>query len=161
MLDEADEAEVARILGNGGGAAMMRRSAAGLVRERRAPFADFLRALLDPTATPALFHCSAGKDRAGWACSITLLALGVDEDEVIEQYLLSNREALRILERLSAASMADWNELYRPLLEVRREYIETSLTEMRRHWGGFDDYLERGLGIGADERKQLMQNLLE
>ena len=32
-----------------------------------------------PSGRPVLFHCTAGKDRTGWAATILLLAAGVDE----------------------------------------------------------------------------------
>lgn len=38
-----------------------------------------------------LFHCAAGKDRTGVAGFLVLSALGVDQDTIEEDYLLSNR----------------------------------------------------------------------
>jgi len=149
------------LFGAGRAEAMMERSAAGLVRERRRPYAGFLAALAQPDAVPALFHCSAGKDRAGWAASVVLLALGVDEDEVVEQYLLSNRAAEEILERQRGLGRDLWSELLRPLLEVRRSYFEASFEAVRVEWGGFERYLREGLGIGDPQREQLRENLLE
>ena len=39
---------------------------------------------------PILFHCSAGKDRTGVAAMLILLALGVDEEEILDDYELTN-----------------------------------------------------------------------
>jgi protein-tyrosine phosphatase len=150
-----------QLFGAGRAQAMMERSAAGLVRERRRPYAGFLAALAQPDAVPALFHCSAGKDRAGWAASVVLLALGVDEDEVLEQYLLSNRAAEEILERQRGLGREFWSDLLLPLLEVRRSYIEASFEAVRVEWGGFDRYLSEGLGIDDAQHEQLRENLLE
>lgn len=52
----------------------MRRNAAGLVRHRREPHAQFVAGLAAKDSMRALFPCSAGKDRAG---SVPLLCLGV------------------------------------------------------------------------------------
>jgi protein-tyrosine phosphatase len=42
-------------------------------------------------------HCSAGKDRTGWAIALVLLALGVPEQLVVDDYLRSNEaQALRM-----------------------------------------------------------------
>jgi protein-tyrosine phosphatase len=42
----------------------------------------------------ALFHCTTGKDRTGWAAAAMLMLLGVPDDLVIEEYLLTNTELL-------------------------------------------------------------------
>ena len=161
MIESSGPGALEALFGSGRAEAMMRRSAAGLVRERRRPYAGFLAALAEPESVPALFHCSAGKDRAGWAASVVLLALGVDEHEVVEQYLLSNRAAEDILARTRGSTRESWSELLRPLLEVRRGYVEASFEAMHSEWGGFDGYLREGLGIGAAQREQLRENLLE
>jgi protein-tyrosine phosphatase len=147
--------------GDGKAAAMMVQSAAGLVRERREPYRIFLAELARDDFEPALFHCSAGKDRAGWAGSVVLLALGVEEEQVVEQYLLSNRNIDGIRERLQGGDDANWVSLLAPFLEVRREYIESSFEAVRAGWGSFDRYLHEGLGITAGQRKQLRESLLE
>jgi protein-tyrosine phosphatase len=161
LIRESEPEAMERVFGNGRASELMRRSAAGLVRERMEPYAVFLQELARPTSVPALFHCSAGKDRAGWAGTVVLLALGVEEEQVIEQYLLSNRETERIRERFETTEAADWIGLLRPLLEVRIEYIEASFEAVETEWGSFDCYLHEGLGISRAQREQLRKNLLE
>ena len=161
MLEASGADRLEEFFGDGKAEDLMRRSAAGLVRERREPYAQFLRALAEPEALPALFHCSAGKDRAGWAGSVVLLTLGVDEEEIIEQYLLSNRAAEQIVERQRIQGREMWAEILRPLLEVRREYIESSFAAVHEDFGSFDRYLEEGLGIDSAQRESIRHNLLE
>jgi protein-tyrosine phosphatase len=161
LIREAGPDGLERLFGNGGAERMMIRSAAKLVSERRAPYARFLEELAQPDSCPALFHCSAGKDRAGWAGSVVLLALGVDEEQVVEQYLLSNRDLEGNVERLRTEQAVPWAGLLLPLLEVRVEYIEASLEALRREWGSFDTYLHEGLGISDEQRAGLAENLLE
>jgi protein-tyrosine phosphatase len=165
IIEESGPEDLVHHFGDGKAAAMMRESAAGLVRERREPYGVFLRALAEPSGVPGLFHCSAGKDRAGWAGSVVLLTLGVSEDQVIEQYLLSNHAAAQIVDSLQSQSQSDsgelWGDVLRPLLEVRPEYIEASFEAVREEWGNFDGYLEKGLGITDAERAAIRKNLLE
>jgi protein-tyrosine phosphatase len=151
---------IERVFGDGGAERLMMRSAARLVTERTAPYGLFLAELARPEALPALFHCSAGKDRAGWAGTVVLLALGVDEAEAVEQYLLSNRDLERTRERLRSEQTADFGDLLSPLLEVRVEYLQSSLDALQREWGNFDAYLHEGLGISEAQRAQLAENLL-
>jgi protein-tyrosine phosphatase len=161
LIDESGPDELEIHFGDGKAEAMMMESAAGLVRERREPYGVFLRALAEESGVPALFHCSAGKDRAGWAASVVLLTLGVPEDQVIEQYLLSNRAAAEIVDGQRTHGREIWADVLRPLLEVREEYIQSSFDTVRREWGDFDGYLERGLGITETERDAIRRNLLD
>jgi protein-tyrosine phosphatase len=162
LIESSSPEQLKEIFGNGGAAELMQRGAAGLVKTRCAQYAEFLARLAEPESFPALFHCSAGKDRAGWAGSVVLLALGIDEDEVIEQYLLSNRAADEIAARTGGGvNVENWRGLLSPLLEVRREYVEASFEAVRVEYGDFDAYLRMGLEFSDAQRERLQTNLLE
>jgi len=161
IITETPHERMEAVFGNGRAAEMMARSAAGLVRERREAFGEFLRELATDDSLPALFHCSAGKDRAGWAGTLVLLALGVDEEQVVEQYLLSNRNLDGIRERVESGRDVRWGRHLLPFLEVRREYIQSSFAAVREDWGSFDRYLAEGLGITSRQRDRIREALLE
>ena len=162
LIESATPEELEEMFGNGGAEQLMQRGAAGLVEKRSAQYAEFLAGLADSEAYPALFHCSAGKDRAGWAGSVVLLALGVDEAEVIEQYLLSNRAADEIAASTGGGTHIDnWRGLLLPLLQVRREYIEASFQAVRDEYGDFDTYLRKALDFSDAQRNRLQAHLLE
>ncbi|MFG2979140.1 tyrosine-protein phosphatase [Streptomyces sp. NPDC048331] len=111
-------------------------------------------------ARSVLFHCTAGKDRTGWAGAALLTALGVPRETVEADYLASNdyRKAANdaILSHLPAQQAA----VYKPLLDVRPEYLNAGYDEVRAKYGSFDRYLEDGLGIDARELKELKRDLL-
>ncbi len=144
------------IFGGGRAAEMMRRGAAHIVSHRIEPYAQFATALCEADAFPALFHCSAGKDRAGWAASVVLLALEVPHEEVVEQYLLSNRAAHRL-----RGNLREGGEVLAPLFGVHTDYIEASFHAVREGWGDFDRYLREGLGVTDEQRTRLQSRLLE
>ena len=58
---------------------------------QRAQYMSFFRAVLASVnaGTPILFHCSAGKDRAGVATALLFLALGIPEREIVANYMIS------------------------------------------------------------------------
>ncbi|MEU2394479.1 tyrosine-protein phosphatase [Streptomyces sp. NPDC007369] len=107
-----------------------------------------------------LFHCTAGKDRTGWAGAALLTALGVPRQTVMADYLASNdyRRAANdaILSHLPAGQAA----VYKPMLDVRPEYLNSGYAEVEAAYGTFDRYLGDGLGIDARELKQLKKDLL-
>ena len=57
-------------------------------------YRTFFETIARDARRPALFHCTTGKDRTGWAAASTLLFLGVAEDDVFHDYLLTNRDLL-------------------------------------------------------------------
>ena len=122
---------------------------------------------------PLAFNCSAGKDRAGTSAALILAALGVDREQVIHDYSLSelyvDYEAA-FLEPMSAEEMEDQpyaflaqmpREMIRPLLRSNPEYIKGTFAYLDREYGGVEGYLKEELGIDARELAAIRANLLE
>ncbi|MFD4373926.1 tyrosine-protein phosphatase [Streptomyces sp. NPDC058486] len=107
-----------------------------------------------------LFHCTAGKDRTGWAEAALLTALGVPEETVMADYLASNtyRAAANeaILSHLPPAQAA----VYKPLLDVRPQYLNASFEQVGKDFGSFRAYLREGVDLDAHELKSLKRRLL-
>ncbi|RSS70328.1 tyrosine-protein phosphatase [Streptomyces sp. WAC06614] len=107
-----------------------------------------------------LYHCTAGKDRTGWSSAALLTALGVPRETVLADYLASNdyRKAANdaILSHLPAPQAA----VYKPLLDVRPEYLNAGYDEVTATYGTFDRYVAEGLGLDARELKDLKKDLL-
>ena len=100
---------------------------------------------------PALFHCMTGKDRTGWAAASILMLLGVPDEVVMREYLLTNEQLLPankpVFDRFE--SMGGDPELLLPVFGVRKEYLEAALDEMRRRFGTIEGYFTDGLGLDA------------
>ncbi|MET9604728.1 tyrosine-protein phosphatase [Streptomyces sp. NPDC006512] len=111
-------------------------------------------------ARVVLFHCTAGKDRTGWANAALLTALGVPRETVEADYLASNdyRKAANdaVLSHLPPQQAA----VYKPLLDVRPEYLNAGYEEAKAKYGSFDRYLKDGLGIDSRELRELREDLL-
>ena len=108
-----------------------------------------------------LVHCSAGKDRTGFACALILHALGVNEATVLEDYLLTN-EALdyegyvhkRIRSRLWTDLEAD-RESTMALFGVRPEYLRAAYDAIAAEFEGVEHYLEQAIGLDGAARQRL------
>lgn len=105
-----------------------------------------------------LFHCSAGKDRTGFAAAVTLLALGVSKEQILEDYMLTQRyfipeEQYQWLS-ISSDIVLDL-ETVRPVLEVKSVYINAAFNAMDEAWGSGEAYLRDGVGLGDRELAQL------
>jgi protein-tyrosine phosphatase len=122
----------------------------GFVRTSTHRFAEFFGHLLESDA-PTVFHCTAGKDRTGFAAALVLHALGASRDEVVRDYLLTN-------DRLKPPSFA-WRGLEphvgAVLWGVRMEFLDAAFEAVEQDYGGLDAYLREGLRLGAPERERL------
>lgn len=138
-------------------------------REFATTFSDRYRALFDrladPRNLPALIHCTAGKDRTGFGAALVLMALGVPRETAFQDYLSTNYYAREHIER--ALLMIRIGSLFRadpaavrPLLEVRRAYLERAFEAIEAGWGSFDAYLREELHVTDDERERLQASLL-
>ena len=83
---------------------------------------------------PAVFHCSAGKDRTGVLSALILAFVGVPDETIVEDYALSAAAMVRLLERLKAEypDSVEEVERYAPaVLQVMPETMEEFLSSVR------------------------------
>jgi protein-tyrosine phosphatase len=86
---------------------------------------------------------------------LVLTALGVTQDVILEDYLLSNR-----LYRPHGIGTSQIPEDVREaIVKVRPTYLEAAFAAMREGWGEPVRYLEQALGFGAREREVLREAL--
>ena len=116
-------------------------------------FSDIAR----PEHRPALFHCTTGKDRTGWAAAAMLMLLGVSDEDVMQDYMLTNEELIPLVQPVFDSFQAAGGdpELLRPVLGVEREYLGASIKEMGKQYGTIEDYFNKGLHIDRATRQTL------
>ena len=128
----------------------------------RAMFATVVRLLCDPARQPVIVHCTAGKDRTGFAVATMLWALGADHDTVVADYLRSNELLAERHTRLldDARSRDIETEALEALLVLRREYLDVGYAAACDGYGSIDAWLRDGLGISDDERAEWREAML-
>lgn len=130
--------------------ALMQDTYRAFVSDNAARFAELFGHLLDSDA-PLVFHCTAGKDRTGFAAALILLALGVPRAEVMRDYLLTNEHYRMPALDDSRAPPAALQVLWR----VQEDFLLAALQTVDEDFGGIDAYLAGQLGVRAAERAQL------
>ncbi|MBN7798293.1 tyrosine-protein phosphatase [Parahaliea mediterranea] len=112
-----------------------------------------------------LVHCAAGKDRTGFAAALMLLALGVPEQVVIRDYLLSSRfynaEAEVERARVKYGMNDSDSAAIMPMLRVDEAYLRAALDSIDERYPDIESYLEEVMGVGAPERAELRRRYLE
>lgn len=122
-------------------------------------FALHLRCLAQ-CQTPSLVHCFAGKDRTGISVALFHHVMGVLEDEIFADYLLTNTsgdermaagiEALRTKYQLDVS-----DEVLEEVMLVRPEYLATAFSLMVSRYGSIDNYVAKGLAVSDVEIARL------
>ena len=108
----------------------------------RENYKKFFDVLLDTKNGATLWHCTAGKDRAGFATMLVLSALNVDKKTIFEDYLLSNKyrksENEKTIEQVKEASNDNKQavENITAMMEVRKNYLQTAYDTMEEQYGG-------------------------
>jgi protein-tyrosine phosphatase len=120
-------------------------------------FRELFLSLGDQKKLPALFHCTTGKDRTGWAAAALLTLLGVPKDKVIEDYLRSNDYILPAYQKVIDGFVEAGGDKSIPLaiLGVKEEYLNAAFDEMQTKYGTIENYFSEGLSIDATQQKAL------
>lgn len=128
-------------------------------------FGRYFEALAE-TDGPVLIHCAAGKDRTGLLAALTHKLLGVDDEAILADYMLTN----------SVRRMEDWVERFSALLEreygrrpdpeavaaflrVHPDWLRAAFNAIEARPGGLEGYLG-GLGVDDDRRRRIRARLL-
>lgn len=122
----------------------------GFVRHNTRRFREFFTLLLE-SDEPTVFHCTAGKDRTGFAAALVLHALGATRTQILDDYLLTNQR----LKPPAGAGMGLAPELARVLWGVQVEFLEAAFEAVEKDYGSLDTYLRDGIGLGEPEHRHL------
>jgi protein-tyrosine phosphatase len=124
-----------------------------LLEHRGAALTAAVRVLCEPDALPALVFCSAGKDRTGLVIAVTLAALGVPDEEIVNDYALTERAMANgfraVLEERALAAGISEQELAAKV-GAPPELMRRVLEWLRAQDGGAAGYLRRN---GITERE--------
>jgi len=137
------------------------------------PDADFI-SWQSELAKPLVFHCAAGKDRTGVAAALILSLLGVSNEDVVEDYLVSQSQVAHLLDTWVGGGATDSNEyddfqkrlgqypreLIQPVFDADVEYIRTLLDYVDQTYQNFETYALTTLELDQNDLAGLRQRLL-
>src|SRR5256714_7912353 len=135
---------------------VMRDSYRNYVRHNTTSFRTLFAHLLEDRA-PIVIHCTAGKDRTGFACALILHAVGVPDDVIADDYLLTNRFYRR--DPNSSSDLPD--EVRRVLGSVETSFLAAAFEAIAEEYGDLESYFSDGLEFGAKHRARLKARYLE
>ena len=125
-------------------------------------FRLFLDELLSANGRPILFHCAAGKDRTGFAAAILLRILGVSQEVVLEDYLLTNQYFMpaykwnmTLVQLLKGKRFA---AAIKGFMEANPIYLSAAFDALDHEHGSFEAYVCNGLGL-TDQYIERLKNI--
>lgn len=115
-----------------------------------------------------LFHCTAGKDRTGIAGALLMRALDINDEQIMEDFLRTNK-AVNLEE--TSATVAEWLSTKSgqtiqpddvlPLVGVEADFLKASYRKISKEFGSLDTYLTEGLGLTTERRDRLKELFLK
>ena len=128
-------------------------------------FRQFAHTVLDADGAPVLWHCSAGKDRTGFAAAVLLRILDVPPEVVLQDYMASReyalaarRSQLLLLRVFKGQEAADKLAI---MMGVEESWLAAAFAKIDEQWGDFDNYVKLGLELNDTDIERLRQNLLQ
>lgn len=116
-------------------------------------FRIFFAIVQNNLSAPLIFHCSAGKDRAGMATALVLFALGVDEATVMEDYLMSK---IYLSDKYDAF-IAKYPRA-ESIFTVKRMFLQAGINQIKRDHGTILDFLTKELKVDIVRMRRLYLN---
>jgi protein-tyrosine phosphatase len=136
--------------------AMMCETYRDFVNRNAGTYGRFLKHLLEQP-TPQVFHCTAGKDRTGFAAALLLSALGVERETIEQDYLLTNQ----LYKRDARLEGHGHPHVMKVLWQVQPEFLHAAFDAVDAQHGGMNAYLHGAIGLSPQELTELKRRLLE
>lgn len=113
-----------------------------------------------------LWHCTEGKDRCGLLSATILFLLDVSEDDVMEDYLKTNKAAITRVEKLKkklhlAGLHREKIEKIEGYFVAKEEFLNAALKTMKEEYGSINQFMIKGLNISMQQKEDFKQKVLE
>lgn len=103
------------------------------------------------------FHCSAGKDRTGVAAFLIMMALDINEDDAVSEYLLSNDYLKESNDHLCEQLHIpiSLKKECEPLLYVQKEFIDLTIQSIKNRYQSYDEFFFQEYRLDRQTREKL------
>ena len=121
-------------------------------------YRSFVRHLMKERERAVLWHCTAGKDRAGFASVIVEEMLGIDREAILQDYLETNvclkQDILKLLQ-MAENMLGGLDDNAKAALEyvfgAHEAFFNAVLGAVEERYGNFGGFIENGLGVTKGE----------
>lgn len=103
---------------------------------------------------PLVHHCTAGKDRTGIGAALIYLLLGVSEEEIIHEYLLTNEANATkppVWMKKMKEELKGYEKAFENMAGVKALYLETALERIKSDYGTYEAYFLQEHQLTAED----------
>ncbi|MDC0073708.1 tyrosine-protein phosphatase [Alphaproteobacteria bacterium] len=125
-------------------------------RDFQDQYSSLIKLISNKKNLPLVFHCSAGKDRTGFASALIYLTLDVSLEQIYNDYLYTN-ELWKPSERFSKDLS---KSVSCAMLLAHQSYLESSMNQMIAMQGSLNSYIDKELMINSETILKINKNLL-
>lgn len=135
-------------------------------KKSQSAYAAMLKNIVNNAGAPLLQHCRGGKDRTGFGAALLLLVLGVREQDIIYDYMLTegirrNRNLVKINHYREYTSNEKVIDYLSALDNTKPIYIQSAIDTINQQFGGIDNYVTKVLEISLADVDLLKENYLQ
>jgi protein-tyrosine phosphatase len=129
-------------------------------------FGTMLKWLANPESVASVHHCRGGKDRTGFGSMLILSLLGVNEEQILEDYLITKkvreeRNLLKLEQYKKLTDNQNYLDYLMTLIDTRKDYLMTAINRINDFYGGITSYALNQLGLTTEEIAQLRKIYLK
>ena len=125
----------------------------------------FFSVLLETEEGAILFHCASGKDRVGICAMLIESALGVQEKDILNDYIITRRFCSRkfFWNRVGLVILPvtfRFKKVLYCMMRTKKEYIKAVIDYAKEHYGSVLDYIKTELGLTDEDIGKLRNKYL-
>ena len=118
--------------------------------------------LLNANGKPLVQHCAVGKDRTGVGIALTLFALGVSEEVVMQDYLLTERYLNDYREAILSQNKNKLSpeefEKQKTIFAAKEEFLSAAIDEIKKRYDTIDNWLIKEYQLD-DKNRKILQDI--
>jgi protein-tyrosine phosphatase len=126
-------------------------------------FKQMFEILSDKANYPIVISCAIGKDKTGITSALVLSAIGVDREQIISDFLLSNQLIdydFLVPNSEIYFSDVDVQETMTSMFSAHHEVITYILDRVAKQYGSMDKFLENELKLTSHKKAKLREIML-
>ncbi len=137
-----------------------------LQEHARIQYRKMVSLLLEDVPLGILWHCTAGKDRAGFASVIVETILGVSREEILSDYMMTNECRQLENEQMIQGFLGQFSDPsaaekgMRILFCADPELFQTWYNEAQSEFGSMEAYISDGLMISPEMQREIQARYL-
>lgn len=134
---------------------------AQIIKQDTAALSQALHLLTQASVYPVLLHCNFGKDQTGILSILILEALGIEREQIFNDYMLSNQHInfSKILSHVDDLPLEAEEPLI-TLLSVNERMFRFVYQIIDKEYGSMQTYLQKVLHFTESDQEQLRNTLL-